>query len=60
MSLLGIDIGITGCKAVAFNLEGKQLVSASAEYPLIFPRPGWIGRDPNIVHTRQSQAALCG
>ncbi|MBI5471057.1 MAG: hypothetical protein HY961_01785 [Ignavibacteriae bacterium] len=49
MSLLGIDIGTTGCKVVAFNHEGKQLCSASAEYPLLFPQAGWIELDPELV-----------
>ncbi len=41
MSLLGLDIGTTGCKAVAFNLEGKMLASAYREYSLLHPQPGW-------------------
>ena len=45
MSLLGIDIGTTGCKAVAFDEEGRILASAYREYPLYFPRPGWIELD---------------
>jgi xylulokinase len=49
MSLLGIDIGTTGCKAVAFDEEGKILASAYREYPLHFPRPGWIELDSNRV-----------
>lgn len=49
MSLLGIDIGTTGCKVVAFDHEGQQVYSASAEYPLLFPRAGWIELDPELV-----------
>jgi xylulokinase len=45
MSLLGIDIGTTGCKAVAFDEDGWILASAYREYPLHFPRPGWIELD---------------
>src|SRR4029450_9587825 len=45
MSLLGIDIGPTACKAVAFDEEGRILASAYREYPLYFPRPGWIELD---------------
>ena len=41
MSLLGIDVGTTGCKAVAFNPEGKMLVQAYREYPLLHPNSGW-------------------
>jgi xylulokinase len=41
MSYLGLDIGTTGCKAVAFNAEGRSLSSAYREYPLLTPQPGW-------------------
>ncbi len=33
MSLLGIDVGTTGCKAVAFSAEGDCLCNAYREYP---------------------------
>ncbi len=49
MSLLGIDVGTTGCKAVAFNLEGHLLTSAYREYPLHSPQPGWAELDGNQV-----------
>lgn len=45
MSLLGIDIGTTGTKAAVFAADGTILASAYREYPLIFPRPGWIELD---------------
>lgn len=49
MSLLGLDIGITGCKAVAFSLDGVALAQAYREYPLYQPRPGWMELDPAEV-----------
>ncbi|MEW6510952.1 MAG: FGGY-family carbohydrate kinase [Bacteroidota bacterium] len=56
MSLLGIDIGTTGCKAVAFDREGKQIASSSTEYPLLFPRAGWIELDPEEVWKKTVRA----
>jgi xylulokinase len=41
MSLLGIDVGTTGCKAVVFSHEGKLLGSAYEEYDVQRPEPGW-------------------
>ena len=41
MSLLGLDIGTTGCKAVAFDPEGRVLAHAYRENPLLHPQPGW-------------------
>jgi xylulokinase len=49
VSLLGLDIGITGCKAVAFGLNGDMLAGAYREYPLYQPRPGWMELDPDDV-----------
>ena len=41
MSLLGIDVGTTGCKVIAFHEDGEILAQAYGEYPLIHPQPGW-------------------
>jgi len=49
MSLLGLDVGTTGTKAVAFDLDGRVLASAYREYPLQSPRPGWQELDPDEV-----------
>jgi len=49
MSLLGLDVGTTGCKAILFDREGRILGSAYREYPLLQPRPGWIELDPEAV-----------
>src|SRR6185436_8819627 len=49
MSLLGIDLGTTGCKAVAFDEGGRILASSYREYPLHFPKTGWIELDSNRV-----------
>jgi sugar (pentulose or hexulose) kinase len=46
MSLLGVDVGTTGCKAVAFNLEGQPLATAYRGYPRLYPQPGWVEIDP--------------
>jgi len=64
MSLLGLDIGITGCKAVIFSLTGRTLAQAYREYPLYQPKPGWMELDPAEVWDavraviRQSTAAV--
>ena len=49
MSLLGLDVGTTGCKAVVFDEEGRILGQGYREYPLIYPQPGWIELDSNVV-----------
>ena len=54
MSLLGIDVGTTGCKVIAFRGDGQILAQAYGEYPLIHPQPGWSELDSNIVWERVS------
>jgi xylulokinase len=41
MSLLGIDVGTTGCKTALFSEEGHLLASAYEEYDIQCPKPGW-------------------
>jgi len=49
VSLMGIDVGTTGCKVVAFAETGAVLAGAGREYPLISPQPGWYELDPERV-----------
>ena len=41
MSLLGIDVGTTGCKAIAFSERGEELAAIYREYDISSPEPGW-------------------
>src|SRR3989304_8516107 len=45
MSLLGIDIGTTGCKAGVLTDDGHMLTSAYQEYAAHHPAPGWVELD---------------
>lgn len=49
MSLLGIDVGTTACKSVAFDPSGRALASSAREYPLQTPLPGHLELDANTV-----------
>lgn len=49
MSLLGIDVGQTGCKVVIFNNHGDVLSSEYQEHTLIHPKEGWVEIDPNLI-----------
>jgi len=44
--VLGLDVGTSGTKAIAMNEAGALLASATVEYPLHSPRPGWAEQDP--------------
>ena len=41
MSLLGLDVGTTGVKAIAFSNEGQILAQAYQEYNVVSPQKGW-------------------
>ena len=45
MSLLGIDIGTTGCKVTFFSEQGKLLSSSYNEYNILRPFPGYAELD---------------
>ncbi len=45
--LVGVDVGTSGLKAVAIDEEsGRAAASATQEYPLATPHPGWAEQDP--------------
>jgi len=49
MSLMGLDVGTTGVKAMAFTPEGKVLARAYREYRELYPKPGWVEMNPNEI-----------
>ena len=49
MSLLGIDVGTSGCKAAIFSEEGQLLGLAYEEYDYRRPQPGWAELDTEQV-----------
>jgi xylulokinase len=63
MSLLGIDVGTTGCKAAVFSEEGELLASEYEEYDVQRPQPGWAELDAIEVWAkvkRTIRAAVSG
>lgn len=52
MSLLGIDVGTTGCKAACFDHAGTLLASAYREYDVQHPQPGWAELDAAAVWSK--------
>jgi len=55
MSLLGIDVGTTGCKAGIFSESGEMLALAYREYDPRNPRPDWAELDAAEVWTKVKQ-----
>ncbi len=50
MYYLGIDIGTTSAKAVAFSTTGEVLMSASCTYKMYHPKPDQSEQDPEEVY----------
>jgi xylulokinase len=46
--VIGLDIGTTGAKAIALDPDGNVAASATEEYPLSTPQPGWAEQDPEL------------
>ncbi len=44
--VIGLDIGTTGARALGVDEAGNVVADASAEYPLLTPRPGWTEQHP--------------
>lgn len=44
--LIGLDIGTSQVKALLITVDGEIVGSASQEYPLYSPRPGWTEQEP--------------
>ena len=38
---IGVDVGTTGVRAIAYTEEGTNVCSSEAFYPLLTPHPDW-------------------
>ncbi|MBO0981036.1 gluconokinase [Microbacterium sp. SD291] len=47
--VIGVDMGTTATKAVAYSVAGEQLATASHGYPLEEPHPGHAVQDPELI-----------
>lgn len=54
--IVGLDIGTTGVKAVAFGLGSPWRTMALREYPLLEPEPGWQVQDPEAIMAATTEA----
>ena len=57
MSLMGVDVGTTGVKAVIFSADGALLGIGYREYPLLYPGPpGWVELDSERIWQATKEA----
>lgn len=55
--ILSIDQGTTSSRALLFDAAGQICGVAQAEYPQIYPRPGWVEHDPMAIWSTQLAVA---
>jgi gluconokinase len=47
--VIGVDIGTTSTKAIAFSTEGLVLAKKTREYPILSPYPNWSEQVPDTI-----------
>jgi xylulokinase len=45
-TLIGVDVGTSGTRALAVTTEGELVAEANRPHDLLTPRPGWTEQDP--------------
>lgn len=48
--IIGLDIGTSSTKAVAFDLHGEVLAQHGITYPILTPQAGYYEQDPNEIY----------
>ncbi len=56
--VLALDQGTTSSRAIVFDREGNSRATAQEEFEQIFPRPGWVEHDANVIWETQSRVAV--
>ncbi len=47
--MLGLDVGTTGAKVIAFDFQGNIKASAYKEYGCVYPHPNWAEQDADML-----------
>ncbi|HEU25172.1 MAG: gluconate kinase [Mesoaciditoga sp.] len=47
--IIGIDIGTTKTKVVAYDLKGHKIAGAESQYKIKMPQRGWAEEDPDLI-----------
>lgn len=45
--IIGVDIGTTSTKSIAFDLNGNVITKENIEYPIYSPQPAWSEQNPS-------------
>ncbi|WP_294154292.1 gluconokinase [uncultured Selenomonas sp.] len=47
---IGVDVGTTGVRAIAYSIDGEKLASSEAFYPLLTPHTDWAEENPLEIY----------
>ncbi len=54
--IIGVDIGTSGTKAVAFGMDGEVVGEHRITYPILSPQPGYFEQDPEVLFSAVVQS----
>ena len=47
--IMAIDQGTTGSRVMIVDKTGQIVSSEYAEFPQIYPKPGWVEHNPEVI-----------
>ncbi len=56
--VIAVDQGTTSSRAIVFDRAGEIISLSQREFPQIFPQPGWVEHDPQVLWQSQ-RTAIC-
>ncbi|MBT3376451.1 MAG: glycerol kinase GlpK [Lentisphaerae bacterium] len=55
--ILALDQGTTSSRAIVFGRSGLPVAVAQVEFPQVYPQPGWVEHDPEVIWCGQHDVA---
>ena len=55
--ILALDQGTSSSRAVLYDEDGLAIATKQAEFPQIYPQPGWVEHDPEAIWASQLETA---
>jgi glycerol kinase len=55
--LLALDQGTSSSRSIVFDRAGRVVTMAQTEFPQIYPEPGWVEHDPQVLWQTQLATA---
>lgn len=54
--IIGVDIGTSGTKAIAFRTAGDVIAGHHVDYPILNPQPGYFEQSPDVLFSAVIEA----